>query len=69
MYGISEQSKFDLEMNSLNDISRNIQTFKKHNHEVSPHWLINLKSEFKRNNKYGFTLAYKSGYFFWVKKI
>lgn len=61
-------SRFDFEMNSLNDISKNVPTFKIHNHDVTPHWLIKLKNEFAWKSKYGFTLAYKSGYFFWIKR-
>lgn len=61
-------SRFDFEINNLNDISRNVPTFKRHGRDVTPHWLIRLKTEFNWKSKYGFTLAYKSGYFFWIKR-
>ena len=61
-------SRFDFEIKNLNDISKNVPIFKSHNHEVTPHWIIRLKSEFNWKRKYGFILAYKSGYFFWVKR-
>lgn len=67
IHGIS--NCFDFEMNSLSDISKNAPTFKRHNHNVTPNWLIELKTNFSCKSKYGFTLAYKSGYFFWIKRL
>jgi len=62
------KKEFDFEMNSLNDISKHVPVFKKHGHLVTPNWLIEMKTDFKFKQKYGFTLAYKGGYFIWVKR-
>lgn len=58
-----------IEISSISDISRNIKSYQRDGHKVTPHFLINLKSSFIRKNKYGFIIRYKSGYFLWVKKL
>ena len=55
----------NLSINNIGDIYKNISVFKKHNHPVTPHWLIDLKVRFKAKRELGIELVYINGYFIW----
>jgi hypothetical protein len=57
------------EITNLLEFYRMIPVFKKHGHNVSPDWIINLKAKLILMLKYGFTLKYRDGYFLWTKKM
>jgi len=59
------EKDFDFEIKSLNDISKHVNTFRKHGHAVDIHWLIDFKVDFIGRQKLGQRMFYKSGYFFW----
>ncbi len=62
------ESEFDFEIKNIGDILGNISIFKKHNHDVNPHWIIERKVSLFSNIKYGFKTFYKDGYFFNVSQ-